>query len=918
MAILFFVYGLAFFSLGLVVAIYPKSRSSYWLAKNLWLIAAFSLLHGLNEWVDMLLIVRNSPETTVLTVVRTILLPLSFLFLVQFGTNGVLDLKLRYRRLRMAPGVLAAAWAIMVSVSDRPLLMADIGARYLLAAPGIFLTAYSFMAFRATLEIPANEKPRSYLNITILGLLLYGFVAGMIVPDAGFFPASVLNYTHFRDAVGVPAQAVRALCAVLIAYGLIRVLTIFDLEMKETLIRARDGLDLKVRERTQELIGVNRELEQEIADRRRTEVLLKQERDRARDYLNVAGVIMLALDPDGTVNMINRKGCDILGYPEQEIIGRNWFELALPADEREETRNVFRRMMTGSIALFETHENAIVTGSGERRTIAWHNTLLRDRSSAIIGSLSSGEDITERKRAEEARRESEERYRDLFENANDAIFIVDAGLNYIDANKKAEELFGYPRQEILRMNILDVIPPEQNPRSKRELEKLKNKQSYDKFVGKMRARDGRWLDIEVSSSPIVRDGMVVGSRDIVRDITERRRLEEELMKREKLESLGVLAGGLAHDFNNLLTGIMGNLSMARMFAGHSDKLLTKLTEAEKASQRARDLTQQLLTFSKGGAPVKATVDLERLIRETASFSLSGSRVTCLYRMADTLWSADVDAGQIGQVISNLIINADQAMPEGGAITITGENVVLEPGSMLSLKEGPYVRISIRDQGAGIRAEHLPKIFDPYFTTKQKGSGLGLASSYSIVQRHEGHLAVESVLGSGTTFHLYLPANAGTRLEDTRSHEGVLHGEGTVLVVDDEEMIRTVAGEMLKAIGYEVEFASDGGEAVQRYQEALLANRPFAAVIMDLTMPGGMGGKEAIAKLKEIDPGVRAIVSSGYSQDPVVAHFRTYGFAGVVSKPYELSSISAVLHQVISGAGAEDVSKGTDMGRGQQE
>jgi PAS domain S-box-containing protein len=897
MIAIFFIYGLSFFCLGLIIALYPKKESRYWLAKNIWLVAAFAILHGLNEWVDMLVIAQQSSAMTVFRVVRVILLPLSFLFLLQFGAKGIRDLTNRYRGLRIAPIGLLALWAVIAASSAQHSSMADVWARYLLAAPGIFLTAYTLFLQKDTLAIFQAAKPRFYLTTAILAFIVYGFFAGMIVPGADFFPASFFNYAVFSGLTGIPVQVFRTLCAVIIAYSMVNVLEIFDLEAKVELIKSRDHLEMMVQDRTRAYGKMNIDLEQEITEHKQAEDLLRHERDKVQKYLNVAGVIMLALDADEKVMLINKKGCEILEYSEEEIIGRNWFDMFVPDEKREEVRAGFKELiMTDQV---ESHENLVVSKSGRQRMIAWHNTLLRDEANNVIGSLSSGEDITERAYAEEARRESEEKYRDLFENANDAIFIVDADQNYVDVNKKAVELFGYSREELLSMNILDVIPPEQKPKSEKEFIKLRNKESYDKFVGKIHAKDGHWLEVEVSSSPIIENGKLIGSRDIVRDITDRKRLEEEFLKREKLESLGVLAGGIAHDFNNLLTGIVGNISLAKLHAEPASKIYSWLVEAEKASLRSRDLTRQLLTFSRGGAPVKTAVNIGELIKETAAFSLSGSDVKCMFKIAEALRPAEVDAGQISQVINNLIINADQAMPEGGTIAIECENMSLEPDNAFLLQAGRYVKIDIQDQGTGIREEHLNKIFDPYFTTKQKGSGLGLASAYSIVQRHNGRMTVESTLGTGTTFHVYLPAVESESAEAKEKSEMLMTGKGRILVVDDEEIVREVAGEMLRAMGYEADSASDGNEAIRRYREARQAGEPFHAVIMDLTMPGGMGGKETMEKLREIDLDVKTIVSSGYSNDEVMANFKDFGFIGVVGKPYKPSELGKALQEILA-------------------
>jgi CheY-like chemotaxis protein len=333
-----------------------------------------------------------------------------------------------------------------------------------------------------------------------------------------------------------------------------------------------------------------------------------------------------------------------------------------------------------------------------------------------------------------------------------------------------------------------------------------------------------------------------------------------------------------------------------------------LMEAEKACARAADLTRQLLTFAKGGAPVRKTASLGEMIRECCEFSLRGSNVRCEFSVADDLWTVEIDVGQMSQVIQNLVINADQAMPEGGVIRVSAGNLVLDAENRplgLPLDDGRYVKVSVADRGTGISKEHLSKIFDPYFSTKHKGSGLGLAISYSIVKSHDGYLGAASELGEGTTFEIYLPASEVSVRPEEKKEQKLLAGEGRVLLMDDEEQLRKSAGRILNKLGYEVEFAGHGEEAIEIYQKAQASGKPFDAVILDLTVPGGMGGKETIKKLIELDPEVKAVVSSGYSNDPVMAEFKEYGFQGVLVKPYKIEELGELLHKLIGEKGGPE-------------
>ena len=506
----------------------------------------------------------------------------------------------------------------------------------------------------------------------------------------------------------------------------------------------------------------------------------------------------------------------------------------------------------------------------------------------------------ERVRAEEALQESEERYRGLVENIDIGISMIGPQMEILSLNRKMKEWFPNidPSQKAICHESYNDSPDNGVFSYSLAAMTLKDGEVHE-AVTESRAGD-EVRSFRAVSFPIKdKQGNVVAAIEMVEDITEKLKMEEEHARTDKLESIGTLAGGIAHDFNNLLAGFMGNISMAKMDIDPESTAYNALERAEAASVRAKRLTLQLLTFAKGGAPAKELTSIRELVEDTASFALSGSNIKCDFQIPDDIREVTVDKGQIGQVIQNLVQNAAQAMTDGGSIMISVENLLAESGGPVPLDEGKYVKISVKDQGSGIAKEHLQKIFEPYFTTKDDGSGLGLPAVYSIVKNHAGHVDVDSEVGAGTTFNVYLPATEKEVSPEPAAEGKIISGKGRVLVMDDEEMIRTMLEDMLEIIGYEVECTSDGAEAIELFKSEKDSDQPFDVLIMDLTIPGGMGGKDAMAKIREIDSQVKSIVSSGYSSDPVVANFREYGFTGCLSKPYNTSQLSSVLDEVLT-------------------
>ncbi|MBI5643766.1 MAG: response regulator [Deltaproteobacteria bacterium] len=525
--------------------------------------------------------------------------------------------------------------------------------------------------------------------------------------------------------------------------------------------------------------------------------------------------------------------------------------------------------------------------------------LAKSRAELVATNEALNKEIAERRRAEESIRVHEQMISSIIDNSTAIISVKDAGARYQLVNRKFEEIYRLDIEKLKGKTDHDIFPKNTADTLRSDDLKVLASKAPIALERVIELDDGPHTYLITKFPLYDPSGEILSVCSMSTDITAHKCLEKELMKAQKLESIGVLAGGIAHDFNNILTGILANISLLSECMDRADKNYRWLREVEKATFRARELTHQLLTFSKGGKPVKESVHIGKLLEEWARFASRGSKTKCLFSIPEDLWPIEVDAGQISQVINNLVINAEQAMPDGGEIKVSAENTVLNAEERLPLGNGRYVKISIEDKGVGIQEEFLHKIFDPYFTTKQTGSGLGLYSAYSIIKNHNGYIGVESRIGAGTAFDIYLPAserNAEIRDDGSGS---LIRGKGKILVVDDEEIIRNVIGAILTFTGYKAEFVAEGKQAIETYRKAQKSAEPFDAVIIDLTIPGGMGGRETIKGLLDLDSKVKAIVSSGYNNDPIMADYSKYGFKGAVRKPFSALELSKALHKIIS-------------------
>ncbi len=634
------------------------------------------------------------------------------------------------------------------------------------------------------------------------------------------------------------------------------------------------------------------------------EKALRESEERFRFLAEKTGDVIYRLKYDSMVyDYLSPAIFKLTGYSSEEIDALKFSKLVrkieVPGEPDVSADVLIRNRENGRTGEYQA-DYLIETKSGGLKWLRDHSFPWYDESGVVLGSVGILTDVSQRKKAEEALGESERRFRNMSELSPFPICIVNRSENITYLNQRFTDLFGYTIDDIpTTLEWLKKACP--NPIERQAMadafkhETASREHEIVTRDHRVKCRDDSIRDIRFRVVSMENGDTFVTAEDM----TDHKKMQEERIKSGKLESIAVLAGGIAHDFNNILTAVVGNISLAKIYGCPNERASEKLTEAERACLRAKNLTQQLLTFSRGGEPIKKITSLPRFLSETVHFILGGSNIRPEFSIPEDLWYVECDEGQIGQVFNNLIINAKQAMPEGGMIEIAAENVELDSEEkVLPLKAGMYIEISVRDQGHGIPEKSLTRIFDPYYTTKHTGSGLGLATAYSIVKKHQGYIGVESVVGAGSCFHVYLPAIDQSRLEKTAMAGGGLRGQGRILVIDDEEVILNCTYDLLRHLGYEAELARDGREALELYQEAMGLGRPFDAIIMDLTMPGGMGGSETFRRLHEIDPEVKAIVSSGYSNDPIMARYEEHGFCGVLYKPYEAREMGDLLRKII--------------------
>jgi PAS domain S-box-containing protein len=652
------------------------------------------------------------------------------------------------------------------------------------------------------------------------------------------------------------------------------------------------------------LLGISRD----ITDRKLSQqALVERERFMSNIFSSILDGISI-LGPDLTIVKVN--AVMEQWYPKvTPLEGKKCFEVYHQADKPCALCPSLITLRTGKAAhqiVPKRLEDGVICGWTDLHTFP----LVDATTGEITGVIENIRDITDRKKIEQALAAEKERLDVTLSSIGDSVISTDVDTNIITINKIAETLTGYSKEEAIGRpldSIFRILNQQTHAIYERVFSEMLEKHGivpYKRHVVIIPV-DGTEHHVDMSVAPIRSDeGRVIGMVLVFRDITERQKLETELFKARKLESLGVLAGGIAHDFNNILTGIITNLFTAKISMAPASESYKLLVDAEKACFRASRLTKQLLTFSKGGSPVKEVASIKELIEETVGFCLSGSNANYRLEIPDGLMASNIDKGQIDQVINNLLINALQAMPAGGTITVIAENFILrEDGpaehAHLGLLPGNYIKVSIKDEGVGIAPKDLEKIFDPYFTTKPQGTGLGLTTSYSIIKNHNGAITVESQFGEGSVFSFYLPALEVSLNSYAAESKNSKNRAGKILVMDDDEAVRTVVTQLLKGFGFQVQCAATGNETIEAYKNAFLEGAPFDVVIMDLTIPGGIGGKEALKILKETDPQIKAIVASGYSNDPVMANFKDFGFRGVIVKPFNIDEFLRVIESVMN-------------------
>ncbi len=737
----------------------------------------------------------------------------------------------------------------------------------------------------------AEASPEMIYLISTDGIVMYvnSAAARMFPPRIGSVVGKRLDEIYPPDIAERHLKAIR---------GVLETGRAVATELKEYFPDRECWIDARlspVRDPSGAVIGVLG-LSQDITERKLVEKELRESEDRFRKVFDQGPFAMAMIGKDYRFSRANAAFCRMMGYGEEELLKLTFKEITHPDHLEADSGNV-KALLEGRIAVYRTEKRYLAKDG----RVIWGDltlSILRADEGTYLQFLAIIDDITERKRLESDLTRNKALLQAIFDGTTDAIFVKDAAGRYLIFNRAAEIFAGKRADEVIGKDDTFVFPPEIADAIMANDREVMEEGKHATYEESLRDATGRESTHSTTKGPI-RDeaGGIIGLFGIGRDITERKRTVDALQRIDKLNSLSVLAGGIAHDFNNLLGGIFGYLDLAMSQESVPPGIASYLDKALGVWDRAKALTQQLLTFSKGGDPKRKTGRLAPVIAENATFALSGSNIKIDFHLAEDLKPCDFDENQIGQVIDNLVLNAKQAMSEGGTIVISAENLSSAGDRSHSLPAGDYIMISFEDTGGGIPQEYLDRIFDPFFTTKAGGHGLGLATSYSIIQKHDGLITVESTPGKGSVFRVYLPAVSGSVADVSGSGAAAPErGEGTVLVMDDEDFMRDVIGRMLAAMGYGITEAKDGDEALRILSEASARGESFAAVILDLTVPGGKGGKETIGEIRKRFSALPVFAASGFSEDPVIARPGESGFTDSIQKPFRKSDLERLLRK----------------------
>lgn len=618
-----------------------------------------------------------------------------------------------------------------------------------------------------------------------------------------------------------------------------------------------------------------------------------------------AGVVVHAADT--SIIDFNQQALRVLGLEKDQILGKKGFDPAWHFQHDDGTILELQEYPVNKIAQTLSpikNQTFGINRPGPYNDTLWVNVNgvpLFDEKDQLEFIIITFVDFTARRNIEINLKTSEEQYRNLVELSSDLIFNENLKGEFIFINRAFDETLGYSKEELIEQDISYLIHPDDLSNLIKAKQPLFEGKDIKNVVYRFKAKNGQYKFFSTNASPLFDSkGKICEIHGIARDVTELKKKESDKIQKQRLESVGTLAGGLAHDFNNILVGILGNLNLLQQNEQHlkSDSI-EMIDDIAEATQRASDLTQQLLTFSKGGEPIRKAENIVQILQFCIKLVMSGSKSKCQIVSHKKMHLVNVDFGQIQQVINNILLNADQSMPKGGLIAIKLTNFLKKrTNSEIDLQLGQYVKISISDEGEGIPDTMKEKVFSPYFSTKSKGTGLGLATAYSIIRRHNGFINFESNLGKGTTFHVYLPISKNEKHSILTEKDIKLTKTGKILVLDDNLTVLKMIQKMLHHLKQKVDIVEDGKQVLQKYREAMLKEEPYDIVIMDLTIPGGMGGKEAIQDLYQIDPTVKAIVSSGYSTDPIMANYQEYKFKGILKKPYTIHQIKQLLRDLL--------------------